>query len=85
MKTTTYWKAKCLDDHDCYSLRARTKKEVMALIDAYGCTLSKNRDDEPCYVNGDYPRFSLPVKVTLHYTDQMDLIQQLRGEGASDY
>jgi len=34
--TLTYWKAKCLNDADCYSIRTKTKKECLALIEVYG-------------------------------------------------
>jgi hypothetical protein len=29
----TYWVAVCLDDHKCYNVRARTKREAQALLD----------------------------------------------------
>jgi len=31
----TYWKCKCLDDHDCYSIRAKTRKEAVERRDEY--------------------------------------------------
>ncbi len=34
--TLTYWKARCLDDADCYSIRTKTKKECLAQIEARG-------------------------------------------------
>lgn len=88
MKTTTYWKAKCRDDADCYSIRARTKREVLAELAEHGCRRGKDGYGEPCFVDGDdgvSPRFDLPEKVQINYTDQMDLIQQLRGEGGCDF
>lgn len=27
-----YWKSKCLDDHDAYSIRAKTRRAVMLAI-----------------------------------------------------
>lgn len=33
MATLTYWVAECLRDSQCYSLRAKTKKECQALKD----------------------------------------------------
>ncbi len=29
----TYWKAQCLTDADCYSIRAKTRKEVKAELE----------------------------------------------------
>ena len=30
-----YWKCKCLDDHDCYSIRAKTRKEAVEIRNEY--------------------------------------------------
>jgi len=34
--TLTYWKAPSLWDHNCYSIRAKTKKECKRLLEAEG-------------------------------------------------
>lgn len=31
----TYWAARCLNDHPCYNVRARTKREAVALRAQY--------------------------------------------------
>jgi hypothetical protein len=36
MPKLTYWRAECLEDHASYSLRAKTKKEVVALREHNG-------------------------------------------------
>ena len=86
-KTTTYWKAPCLDDHDCYSLRARTKREVLAQLDEAATKRGKHPEHGRCFIdNGSgAARFGIPEKVEIHYHDQMDLIEQLTGEGRNDY
>lgn len=86
MRTTTYWKAKCLDDHDCYSLRAETKKDVERMLKDNGCVRGHNFDGQACWVEreSNYPRFALPEKVQINYTSRIDLIRQLRGEEACD-
>ncbi len=46
----TYWKAECLDDHDCYSIRARTKKECTAERNAF----RPERFGEPVKIEIEY-------------------------------
>lgn len=86
-KTTTYWKAKCLDDHDAYSIRCRTKREVLELLTEHGCRRGKHPDHGRCFVDAadGSARFDIPEKVEIHYYDQMDLIQQLTGEGGGSF
>ena len=55
----TYWVADCWIDHR-YSIRRRTKKEVVLLI-----ADSKSRD-----------KFNKPRKVIIEYTDAFDLMYQ---------
>ena len=64
----TYWLAKCLDDHSCYSVRSKTKKgaqeERATLVEARG---------EASYG---------PVeKIEVEYKDGFDLVYHALGEG----
>lgn len=34
----TYWVANCTNDHSCYNIRAKTKKEVLAMMANYTAT-----------------------------------------------
>jgi len=66
----TYWVATCLNDHPCYSIRKKTKKEVVAEIAAH-------------YNPADY---SEPKKVTVEYDDAFDLMSQcIDGESYGGY
>jgi hypothetical protein len=66
----TYWVANCLNDHWCYSIRKKTKKEVVAEIAAY-------------YKPENY---SQPKKVTIEYDDAFDLMAQcIDGESYGGY
>jgi len=85
LKTTTYWKAQCLDDHNCYSLRAQTKREVLELLEANGCEPLNHPDHGDCFGVDGYARYAKPVKVEIQNDGQMDLIRQLLGEGGGDY
>jgi hypothetical protein len=87
MSTYTFWKADCLDDANCYSIRGKTKKEVLELLKNANCILSKDADGNPCFVDSDspVPRFALPHKVTIQFEDRMGLINELMGEGGSYY
>lgn len=85
MKTTTYWKAQILDDHNAYSLRAPTKREVLALIAANGCEPIQHPDHGECFGVDGYARYAKPEKIEIHNDGQMDLIRQLMGEGGGSY
>ena len=67
MATLVYWIAVCKDDRPAYSIRARTRKECMALRERTGSDHEK--------------RYTRPVKVTVVYKDAFDLVQNLLGEG----
>lgn len=54
----TYWKATALTDSDCYSIRCKTKKEVLNTIKEY-------------YNENDY---SKPIKCTIEYADAFELM-----------
>jgi len=58
--TLTYWVAERLDDLECYNLRAKTKKEVVAMKAAHECASS----------------YGEPKKVTVNYEDSFDLVVQ---------
>ena len=36
MAKLTYWVAPIKDDHSCYNIRTKTKREALALVEAYG-------------------------------------------------
>jgi len=67
----TYWKAACLYDSNCYSIRAKTKKECKRLLEEAGGA------------GEDYDEVE---KVVIEYKDGFDLMMELIGyEGGSDY
>jgi hypothetical protein len=65
MATLTYWKCKNLEDAECYSIRARTKREAAA----------RRVEDGEEHAR----RFSHPYKVVIEYADAFDLADQLVG------
>jgi hypothetical protein len=68
MRNFTYWVADSIHAPSrVYSLRAKTRREVLELIDTY--------DPE----EGD--GYEKPRKVTIPYADTMDLVIQVAGEG----
>jgi len=68
-----YWKAQCNFDHDCYSIRAKTKKECKRLIE---------ENEEWGVSPGDYDE---PEKIVIEYKNAFDLVEILRSEGSSSY
>lgn len=68
--TLTYWVCENLDDSKAYNLRARTRREVVAMRAEYG-------------VNAE--RFSKPFKVEMQYRDAFDLVARVLGEGGGEY
>jgi hypothetical protein len=65
----TYWKAENLDGRDCYSIRAKTRKDC-----------EKARADSGCPQD-----FAEPVKVVVEYRDAFHLVSIMRGEGSNWY
>jgi hypothetical protein len=63
----TYWIAECLDDHKCYNIRAKTKKEVVNILNN----------------GYDMTSFSEPRKVTVEYGDAFDLMRRCLSEGSA--
>lgn len=70
MKTRkfNYWVCETRSDSPCYNLRAKTKTEVLDFF----YTGKFNREN-----------YDAPKKVTIEYTNTMDLVKQLLGEGGS--
>lgn len=50
MATLTYWVAKCRNDHQCYSIRAKTRKAVIAALTEH----DHASFDPPCKVTVEY-------------------------------
>ncbi len=61
----TYWYRECLHDSDVYSIREKTKKEALRVVDEH-C----NPED-----------YGPPIKVTVEYDDGFDLMKECSGEG----
>lgn len=66
MHKLTYWIADCLKDARCYSMRAKTRKEVKAMLES------------GTWDKADYGK---PRKVTVEYRDAFDLMSQCTSEG----
>ena len=65
----TYWKADCWSDSHAYSIRAKTKKECIAL--------RAEARETPEQVDDDFG----PVeKVTVTYDSGFDLLEQVAGD-----
>jgi hypothetical protein len=70
MPNLTYWVAKINDDHRCYNIRTKTKKECLALVAA-------SVGDGGKWAS----RFETPKKVTVSYADGFDLMDMCLNEG----
>lgn len=66
MRKLTYWIADCLDDHECYSIRTKTKKECAEQV--------AERNAEKVY-------YGQPRKVVVEFIDMHDLVFTALGEG----
>jgi hypothetical protein len=63
MPKLTYWVCRQSEDSQCYNIRAKTKKEALAL---------KAKYERP---SGDYPTtFEEPVKCEVFYRSAFDLL-----------
>lgn len=60
----TYWCCRCLDDSECYNIRAKTKREAIAV------RASHHQPDS----------FSDPYKITLEYKSGFELVEELLSE-----
>ena len=85
MRTLTYFKSTNLTDRDAYSVRAKTKKEVLRILtDVCECKWDGSRftNGEP---NGEFDygaaRYSKIVKVTVEYADIYGLAFNAMSEG----
>lgn len=87
----TYWKADCLTDSDCYSIRTRTRREALealhseGLVKAYG-GFAKRESVEAAHERGvevDYweLRYGPLRKVTVEYESGFDLMEMCMSEG----
>jgi hypothetical protein len=63
----TYWMAECLNDSSAYNLRAKTKREVVAMLDEHW----------------DRSSYGPPRKVTVEYADGFDLMAECLSEGGA--
>jgi hypothetical protein len=70
-----YWKAECLDDHDCYSIRETTKKEVLARLTERKCMLIDGQYEGPD------SKYTTPFKVQIEYKSGFDLLSMCLDEG----
>ena len=65
MAKLMYWIAEDLDDAECYSIIAKTKKEVVRIV------ASRSKPE----------RYGAPVKKELFYKDAFDLFDWCTSEG----
>ena len=75
-----YWIADRLDDSRCYSIRAKTRKEVLAQLKEIEAEPFMD-DDEACYRTRWGAKYRLPHKVTIEYKDGFDLVNMALSEG----
>jgi hypothetical protein len=66
----SYWYAPCVSDANCYSIRAKTKREAKRL---------KADHDECCDMSSD--KMGDVVKITVEYADAFDLLTICQSEG----
>ena len=66
----TYWVANCIDDSSVYNIRRSTKKAVLAEINS------------GIYAPGSYTK---PHKVTVEYSNALDLLNQCLCESGPDW
>lgn len=79
--TLRYWVATCKDDSRAYSLRGRTKREVVALLVAEGHYAGRTFVGDLPGVAGEGARYGPPTKVEIQYKDAFDLLLKIVGEG----
>lgn len=79
----TYWIAKRLDDGKCYSIREKTRKEVLRQLKEEKCVLVTEGYGK--IYKGEHREYDIPEKVVIHYTDSFDLLRQALGEGGTSY
>jgi hypothetical protein len=78
----SYWYSECLDDHTCYSVREASRKEVIRILTEEKMLTLRKVDDGEIYASDDWQsRFAVPHKVTVEYSNGLDLLKQCLGEG----
>ena len=79
----TYWVAARQDDADAYSIRAKTRKAVVAELTEAGAVkvtdIDTTGETETLYRAPWGGCWSIPVKVTLEYADGFDLLTEALG------
>jgi hypothetical protein len=68
MAKLVYWVVPCLDDHPCYNVRAKTKKQALEWAERHGDSYDSDRI----------------TKVEVFYKDAFDLMKLAMGEGGID-
>lgn len=86
IRKVTWWVAECLDDIRVYSIRGRTKAEVLAELASINLKKYKHEDYGLCWADVDTnrARFALPKKVTFEYRNTLDLVFSLLGGGGCE-
>ena len=83
MATLTYWTSRCLADSNCYSIIAKTRKEVAAQLAAF--ELHPNENGEYCkmydYGLSEIAQYGVIEKCSIYYRDAFDLFDLATGEG----
>ena len=81
MSRLKYWKIRCLDDHDCFSIRRKTKKEAMAVWAALLADGSAREvEDDDGFT--EWKGFEPPEKIEIHYRGgAFGLMDNLLSEG----
>ncbi len=69
----TYWIAESLNDHKCYGIRGKTKKDVQERLDEW---------DKDAGYTSVTEAFGPVKKVTVEYRDGFDLMMQCMIEGS---
>lgn len=84
----TYWVAKCEQDSDVYSIRAKTRKEAIRILtDERDCHMSDTGywfdSAESAKEDGNYSVAYQPIKkTTVEYADSFDLLWKCSHEDA---
>lgn len=72
MRKFTYWIAVCLNDSSSYTVRGKTRREVLQRLDAMGARL----DHTGAYTTEYGSSFEAPKRHTIEYEDTFDLVCQ---------
>lgn len=77
-----YWVAKRIDDSECYSVRARTRREVLAELNDIGA-VKRHLDGKARYATSWGASYEPPKKVIAEAADKFELIFDLLSEQGS--